>query len=290
VKILRTCLCFPVWLLWVVSGACRPEAPATATATGAEGRDVADGVRLIGRIANPRLTESSGLAICAHDTNVFWTHNDGHHGVLFGFTRAGKSVAEFPVGILLHDWEDLARDQQGHLYIGDIGNNDSKRNQLAVHQIDEPDPKESGKLLLARKSWQLRFPNKPFDCESLFIWNDHGYVISKVFDDQHAEIYSFPLVEQKAPAVLQFVARLPIKSPATGANISADGKKLAVVCKSGAYVFRIKGEVERAGDAKFHYTRFRDEHIESCCFVPDGLLTTAESREIYLFTDEAFRR
>ena len=40
----------------------------------------------------------------------------------------------------LHDWENIAIDSAGHLYIGDIGNNDSKRDTLAVYEIDEPNP------------------------------------------------------------------------------------------------------------------------------------------------------
>src|SRR5262245_26763522 len=134
----RTPHLIPLWLLWTVlcGGACRPEAPVSAA--GAEERQVAEGVRLVGRIANPRITESSGLMPCAGDTNLFWTHNDGRFGMLFAITRDGKSVAEYPVGIALYDWEDLAHDSQGHLYIGDIGNNDSKRTQIAVYEIDEP--------------------------------------------------------------------------------------------------------------------------------------------------------
>jgi hypothetical protein len=33
----------------------------------------------------------------------------------------------------------------------------------------------------------------------------------------------------------------------------------------------------------------KGEHIEGCCFVPDGLLATSERRTIFLFTDPAFR-
>jgi hypothetical protein len=36
------------------------------------------------------------------------------------------------------------------------------------------------------------------------------------------------------------------------------------------------------------HTKFKHEHIEGCCFVPEGLLATAETREIFLFTDPAF--
>ena len=286
----RTNLVLLALLVSLVVAACRAEPPKPVAAAAPEAEVVA-GVRLVGRITHPHLTESSGLIGCSKDTNVFWTHNDGRRGMLYAITRAGRPVAEFPVaGVGLNDWEDIARDDQGHLYIGDIGNNDGKRALLAVHQIDEPDPKDSGKVLPVRRSWILRFSQAPFDCESLFIWQTNGYVISKVFNDAQAEIYRFPLAEQKEPFILEFVTRLPIESPVTGADISADGKKLGVVCKSGAFVFRIKGDVANAGDAKYHSVKFRDKHIEGCCFVPEGLLATAESREIYLFTDEAFRR
>ena len=38
------------------------------------------------------------------------------------------------------DWEDIAADDRGHLYLGDIGNNDGRLPLRAVYQIDEPDP------------------------------------------------------------------------------------------------------------------------------------------------------
>jgi len=89
--------------------------------------------------------------------------------------------------------------------------------------------------------------------------------------------------------VLEFVACLKIDSPVTGADISADGALLGLVSKAGAYVNRIYGEIASAGKQKPWLTKFHHQHIEACCFVPEGLLATAESREIYLFTDEAFR-
>jgi hypothetical protein len=75
----------------------------------------------------------------------------------------------------------------------------------------------------------------------------------------------------------------------TGATISPEGKRLGLVCKAGAYVFHVEGDVAKAGSVKPWHTRFRHESIEACCFVSEGLLVTAESREIFLFTDEAFR-
>ena len=253
-------------------------------------QELAPGVQRIGMISDPRITESSGVVVSRTYTNLFWTHNDGPKSyTLFGITREGQTVATFHLtGALLHDWEDIAIDNQHHLYIGDIGNNDARRFSIAVHEIDEPDPRRSGSSAMVLRSWNLRFPGAPFDCESLFVWGQFGYVISKVFNDARAEIYRFPLTQQTEPFTLELVARLKIESPVTGADISADGKLLGLVAKSGAYVYAINGNVAKAGKVKPSHTKFKHEHIEGCCFVPDGLLATAETREIFLFNDSAF--
>ena len=281
---------FLTFALLVAVSACGAESKKKAKKPKAN--EVAPGVLHLGRIAHPHITESSGVVVSRQFPGVFWTHNDGGGGrkqVLYGMTREGKPLAELYVsGALLLDWEDIAIDGEHHLFIGDIGNNDAKRAHLAVHQIDEPDPKADRSEAPIKRSWQLHFPAAPFDCESLFIWRDHGYVISKVFNDQRAEIYRFPLTAQKEPFVLEFVARLKIDSPVTGADISADGRLLGIVAHSGAFVYRIDGDVAAAAKLKPHHTKFKDEHIEGCCFVPEGLYATSESRDIYLFIDPAF--
>lgn len=268
-------------------------APENTLPASTEGKEIAPGVRLIGRIANPRITESSGVVASRQFPGLFWTHTDGGGAkkqFLFGMARDGKPLAElFVSDVLITDWEDIAIDDQKHLFIGDIGNNDARRSELAVHQIDEPDPKSGARMIQPTRSWRLRFPDQPFDCESLFVWQGYGYVVSKVFDDARAQIFKFPLTEQKKPVTLELVATMKIESPVTGADISPDGNLLALVSKAGAFVYHIKGDVAKAGKGKPHQTKFRHEHIEGCTFVPEGLLATAESREIFLFTDPAFR-
>ena len=250
------------------------------------------GVQRIGYIQNPRITESSGVVASRQYPGVFWTHNDGPKSyTLYGITREGKSVANVQLtgAITIHDWEDIAIDDEHHIYIGDIGNNDARRFSIAVYEIDEPDPKNIGATARVKRGWQLRFPKAPFDCESLFVWKGYGYVISKVFNDAKAEIYRFPLTNQAQPFTLEFVTRLKIESPVTGADISADGAQLGLVAHSGPYVYRIDGDVTKAGFRKPAHIKFKHEHIEGCCFVADGLLATAETREIFLFSDPAFR-
>ena len=284
---MNICLAFSAWV------ACVTVSLSVASVVAAEGKAGAKGVQEVGRIAHPRITESSGIAASRQFPGVLWTHNDGGGAkkqILYAIDRTGKSRGEFVItDVLLHDWEDIAIDDARHLYLGDLGNNESKRTELAVHQLDEPDPKQGVSFVQVKRSWRLRFPGKPFDGESLFVWKGHGYVVSKVVNDARAQIFRFPLGDTKEPITLELVATTKIESPVTGADISPDGRLLALVAKSGAFVYRIDGDVSKVIKGKPHQTRFRHEHIEGCCFVDDGLLATAESREMYLFTDPEFR-
>lgn len=252
-------------------------------------QEVAPGVFLLGRITDPRLTECSGVVRCSTDTNVFWVHNDGPRPRLFGIKRTGEVVAEFTVfGAAFSDWEDIASDGKGNLYLGDIGNNDAQRRQITVYQTKEPTPADSGKPVQVTRTFHLRFARKPFDCEALFIWKDHGYLVSKVFDDAKAGLYRFPLSAEE-PVTLEFVTDLDITTPVTGADVSPHGTRLGLVGHSGAFVLRINGDPTIAGKAREDRIRFKDERIEGCCFVEEGLLGVSENREIYLFRGKGFR-
>lgn len=280
-------------MFWILAAVAAGHVPCEAqdarlAAPEPAGVRVAEGVLEIGRLANPRLNECSGIIASRQFPGIFWVHNDGggsKRQVLYAVSRTGQDRGEFRlVDGLLDDWEDIAIDDQRHLYMGDIGNNDARRNEVAVHQVDEPDPSASSGLLKIKNTWRLRYPGAAFDAEALFIWQGHGYIVSKVLKDARAEIYRFSLSPSPRPVTLEFVARTKIESPVTGADISADGKRLALVAKSGAFVFSIDGDVSRAHKEKGAQTKFRHDSIEGCTFVPEGLLAVAESREIFLFT------
>ncbi|HXG49624.1 MAG TPA: hypothetical protein VNO52_18530 [Methylomirabilota bacterium] len=255
------------------------------------GRVVAPGVRQVGTIESRFITESSGIVASRQFPGTFWTHNDkGSRPMLFAITREGKSLAEIPIqGAKFADWEDIALDGEHRLYLGDIGNNNSRRKDVEVYRVAEPDPKSPPGALEPSRKWVLTYPVAPFDAEALFVYGESGYVVSKVTNDRHASIYRFPLTEAGGTVALQRVTTLPISSPVTAADLSADGQRLAILSKAGPFVFRVDGDIARAGVARPWHTRFKHEATEACCFVPEGLLVTAESREIFLFEDAAFR-
>ena len=102
--------------------------------------------------ADPRITESSGLATSSTGELVY-THNDsGDEGRFFAVGPDGRTRTAYVVpGVEPRDWEDMARgpDEQGRssLWLGDIGDNNAVReNGLLVHRVLEPEPTDRGEV------------------------------------------------------------------------------------------------------------------------------------------------
>ena len=251
---------------------------------------IAPGILQVGTLQDSSLQESSGVIASRQHEGVFWTHNDGKKERLYAIDRQGKTLAQFRLtGIKVEDWEDIALDSENRLYIADTGNNQGNRSQVTVHRLAEPNPKSTGGDLLIQESWHLRFPAQPFDSEALFVHGGEGYLVSKVTNDRLAELYRFPLTGNKGVLTLALVGRIRIDSPVTAADISPNGKQLAVLAKKGAYLFQIDGDVAKAAQVTPALKRFKHDSMEACTFTTEGLFITAESRELFLFTDDMFK-
>jgi hypothetical protein len=203
------------------------------------------------------------------------------------------------VDVANRDWEDVATDDAGHLYLADTGNTAREHKEVYVHRLDEPNPravaaagvKSPPAPLKVTRTWRLRFPGVPFDCESLFVFEGKGYLVSKLLTYQQAVIYQFDLgdgKDPKEPAVLEPVATIPVRFPVTAADVSPDGKRLVVLTVGGPYLFTIEGDVAGAAKGKPAHVTFMHPRIEGACFVPEGVLATSEDRQVFLFRYEQF--
>src|SRR5205809_641706 len=83
-------------------------------------------------------------------------------------------------------------------------------------EIAEPSPTAGAGSGSPKRAWKLKFPQAPFDCESLFVRKDQGYVISKVFDKARAQIFRFRLEDTNKHLTLELVTTTEIESPVTG--------------------------------------------------------------------------
>src|SRR3954465_12348967 len=78
----------------------------------------------LGRLRDPAIREASGLVKSRRHPDLYWVHNDsGNPPCLFAVRRDGTLVRKYTVGVPNVDWEDIAADDRGHLYLGEIGNN-----------------------------------------------------------------------------------------------------------------------------------------------------------------------
>jgi hypothetical protein len=243
----------------------------------------------VGCVKAKSLVEASGLVRSRRGDDVFWTHNDGDDGVLYAIRRDGTTVARVRLAARFRDWEDVARAENGDLLLADTGNNSRDRKFVTVYRIAEPDPDAAPADVKPVQEWKLTFPAKPFNCEALFVWKEHAYLISKTEHGHPADVYRFALAPAgKGKRQLEHVTTLTnVDEPVTAADISDDGRQLAVLSRGSLRVFGVDGEIKDLADKKPARFAIPPIQSEGCCFTPDGVLVIAETGELLLVRDKA---
>lgn len=173
--------------------AAAPGLPSSASATVAD--DAEAPVRLL-TISDPRITESSGLAMSRSLPGVLWTVNDsGDKPRVFGIDQTGRTVATLTLrGAPARDTEAVAVGPRAGggswVWVGDIGDNLSSWPTVRVYRA--PEPTAPGDRDVPWTQFDLRFPDGPRDAETLLVDPRDGrlYVVSKRV--QGAAIYAAP--------------------------------------------------------------------------------------------------
>jgi hypothetical protein len=153
--------------------------------TGPAAAQPVEGAELVMRLEDPRVVESSGLAVSRRHPGVLWTHNDsGDAARLFAVGGDGRTLATLRLaGVAARDWEALAagRDDQGRpaLFVGDIGDNQGTWDEVAVYRVTEP--AALGDATVAAVRYRLGYADGPRDAEALLVdpRSNRLYVASK---------------------------------------------------------------------------------------------------------------
>ncbi len=208
----------------------------------------------MGRFDTRAIPEASGIVKSRRHPGIFWVHNDsGNAPLLFAVRADGGIVRRFRLAIPNLDWEDIAIDGQGHLYLGDIGNNSGLLRVRTIYRIDEPDPSSPEAdsrdrevpLSVAQSVTYALPPSNRFDAEGLVYDRGTAIVVAKYRDGREAELFAVPFDPPPAgrgPVLVRSIGRLPgFTEPATGADLSEDGTLLAVCSYAVTRVYR-RGE------------------------------------------------
>jgi hypothetical protein len=151
----------------------------------------------------PELDESSGLVVVG---DRFISMNDsGAEPILIVFSKKGKLLHKVRVLNAKNvDWEALTLDNNGNLYIGDIGDNKNTRKSLQVYVVSV-EKVLAGSDVTASKI-EYTYPDKTnfppekdqlyFDAEGMVWRNDSLFVFTKnrtqPFDGL-VKVYAFPV-------------------------------------------------------------------------------------------------
>ena len=186
-----------------------------------------------GRMNFGRITESSGLAVSLRHEDVLWTHNDSNNAPeVFAIDGNGALIRTYLVpGAENHDWEDIALDQDGNLYFLDNTSREDPEHRNVVYIVQEPNPFEKGAIERSRKI-NVRFPDGGYDCETLFVWEDTLYLVTKPWDGSLPRVYRHDGLDKGGTA--RFVGTIPVHAMITGGDISHDGQRIVFVLLSSA--------------------------------------------------------
>ena len=208
----------------------------------------------------------------------------GNSPILYGIDLRGKIVKTFRINDKNHDWEDLATDDEGNLYIGDFGNNKNKRTDLVILKIKKKDldsniPLETEKISFHYPD-QKKFPPKKkkqyFDCEAFFFYNDSLYLFTKSrVENKHGKttMYKIPAKPGCHEAIkMDTFNTLCNKFTCwtTSADISPDKSKVALLTPNALIIFSdFKGDKFFEGKVKEYPFEFITQK-ESVCFKDNG--------------------
>lgn len=250
-----------------------------------------------------KLNENSGI-ITLEKNKVWVIEDNGNTDEIFEVNLEGDLLKELKVTDAKNrDWEDLTKDKDGNVYIGDIGNNGNKRRDLVIYKIPNP-TKEPGRKIRARairfnypqqKAFPPNAPDFKYNAEALFYHNDSLYIVtknkSKPFNGD-ALVYRVPAVPGQYDAEL--IGTITTCKEAsvcvvTAAAISPDGKTVVLLGYGILWVYTDFGTAEFTRGKMKTIDLGATTQLESVCFIDNTtvLLSDEQShgtgRNLYSF-------
>ena len=252
-----------------------------------------------------KLDENSGI-ISLESEKIWVIEDNGNEDKIYEVSFEGKTLRSLKVKNAKNkDWEDLTKDDQGNLYIGDFGNNSNDRTDLIIYKIPNP-VAIAGDSIVAEKikfnyPEQKAFPpiaaKRQFDAEALFYFDNALYLITKDRSDPflgQALVYKIPAIKgtYEAQLIGTFNTCLenPIKCEVTAAAISPDGKKIVLLGYGVLWVITDFTIDKFASGTQEFIDLGVSTQLESVCFIDNSTILLSDEerhktgRNLYSFT------
>jgi hypothetical protein len=233
--------------------------------------EAADGDRVVFKISDPRISESSGLAASRRHPGIVYTHNDSGHGpAVYAIGPDGRTRATFTLADAgSRDWEGIAlgRDGAGRpaLFVADIGDNlGGAWPYVTVYRV--PEPRRLKDQTLHAVAFRMKYQDGPRDAESILVdpRSNRLYIASKtrLFGGK-GRLYAAPeRLRTSGFNLLRPVGDAP--STATDGAFAPDGRTFVLRTYFGAAIYTAPGK--RLTDVSLPAQR----QGESITYTPDG--------------------
>jgi hypothetical protein len=201
--------------------------------------DAAGSLKRLAKLPS-QVGESSGVEYLPEE-KAYVTHNDaGNKPYLYVINEQGKLLLTIKLKVPNADWEDLARDDKGNIYIADTGNNNNTRKQLSIYKLDLNQPDKVTPIRFTYEDQEEFPPPKKemnFDVEAIFWHGGKLYLVSKDRGlEETAKVYELPDAGGQYKAKL--IGQHKLGAPVTGAACSSDGRQVALLSEGVLHLFR----------------------------------------------------
>lgn len=200
-----------------------------------------EGLKVLGKLD---LKEVSGLEYIAETQKLWAIEDSGNKNIIYNLDQNGDVTHKVEITNVKNiDWEDITSDTEGNLYIGDFGNNDNDRTNLAIHKVNKTDLDEKEVEASYTVSFyypqQKEFPPKRsqmfFDVESFFELNGNFYLFTKNRSAKfEGDFYVYKVPNKEGNHAAQLITTLNSckvfsKCAITTTDISPDGKTIVLL-------------------------------------------------------------
>jgi hypothetical protein len=195
------------------------------------------------------LSEASGIEKVNNSPFIWMINDSGNKSILYGLDSLGTIKKQVNIKAKNHDWEDLASDKSGNLYIGDFGNNENKRKNIVILKVMNDSLKSLGGIDVEEISFfypeQKQFPpvkNKMhFDCEAFFHYNDSLFLFTKSRTKNElgkTNLYKIPAIKghHKAEFISSFTTCDDYGCWITSADINEEENKIAILTEHTVWI------------------------------------------------------
>ncbi|MBR9775036.1 MAG: hypothetical protein GYB55_08490 [Cytophagales bacterium] len=193
------------------------------------------GPKKVALVGEKFIEETSGMVVSRKNPSWIYVHNDsGGEPELYIIDTLGTYLGTLKIeGVNNRDWEDLAMgpgpiEGENYLYIGDIGDNFGRAEELIIYRIQEPDQLES-EMSAKPEIIKLKYPDGPKDSETLLVDPISGdlFVLTKRESKNTLYKAAKDLLLDGNSVDLEKVLQLPI-TLSVGGDISADGSQVLI--------------------------------------------------------------